>query len=67
MVSPGLVETEASGDRPQQLRDRIAASTPLGRIAAAEDAAKAIAMYVSDDSQFITGAYVPVNGGRNMD
>lgn len=67
VVSPGLVDTEASESMPQKLRDLIVTSTPIGRIAGAEDVAKAIAMYVSDDCQFITGAYVPVNGGRNMD
>lgn len=67
VISPGLVDTEASGHMPQELRDRIAASTLIRRIATAEDVAKAIAMYVSDDCQFITGAYVPVNGGVAME
>lgn len=66
VISPGLVDTEAISDQPQALRDQVAAFTPMGRIASAEDIAKAIAMYVSDDCQFITGAYVPVNGGVAM-
>lgn len=67
VISPGLVDTEAIADQPVQSRERIASLTPLGRIANPEDVARAIAMYVSDDCQFITGVYVPVNGGIAMD
>ncbi|MGO4731129.1 SDR family NAD(P)-dependent oxidoreductase [Paenibacillus sp. JNUCC-31] len=66
VISPGLVDTEASANQPQQFRDQLAEMTPVGRIASAEDVAKAIAMYVSDDCQFITGVYVPVDGGITM-
>lgn len=67
VVAPGLVDTEATADMPPQLRERAATLTPLGRIASAQDVAGAIAMYVGDDARFITGAYVPVNGGNSMD
>jgi len=66
VISPGLVDTEASSDQPQAFRDTIASLTPMKRIASAEDIAKAIAMYADDDCQFITGAYIPVNGGIDM-
>lgn len=52
--------------QPPQLRERIKPLTPIGRVAGPEDVARAIAMYVSDDCQFITGAYIPVNGGMSM-
>ncbi len=67
VISPGMVDTEATEHMPKRLLDSIAESTPVGRIASAEDAAKAIAMFVGDDCQFITGAYVPVNGGIAME
>ena len=67
VISPGLVDTEATADMPQQRRESAAALTPLGRIAGARDVAGAIAMVVGDDARFITGAYVPVNGGNAMD
>ena len=41
--------------------------TPLGRIAQPEDIARAIAFLASDDSGFITGTYMPVNGGISME
>ncbi len=67
VISPGLVDTEATAGVSPQLRERAATLTPLGRIASAQDVAGAIAMVVGDDARFITGAYVPVNGGNAMD
>jgi 3-oxoacyl-[acyl-carrier protein] reductase len=40
--------------------------TPLGRVAEAEDVAGAILMMVSDGTRFVTGAFLPVNGGSQM-
>lgn len=66
VISPGAVETEASKDQVEQFRAAITALTPLKRVAQPEDIAKAIALYVSEQSGFITGSYVPVNGGKDM-
>lgn len=46
---------------------RTAALTPLGHVATTDDVARAIAMYCSDDVGFVTGTYLPVNGGASMD
>jgi 3-oxoacyl-[acyl-carrier protein] reductase len=46
---------------------RQAEETALGRLASAEDVARAIAFYAGDDSEFITGTTAPVNGGMAMD
>ncbi|CAB1130239.1 Short-chain dehydrogenase [Candidatus Hydrogenisulfobacillus filiaventi] len=68
IISPGLVETEASAAvQTPESRARIAAATPLGRIATPEDVARAVRLYVGDDCGFITGSYVPVSGGASMD
>lgn len=67
VIAPGLVDTEATADQPAEFREQMASLTPIGRIANPEDVARAIAMYVSDDCQFIMGSYVPVNGGIAMD
>jgi 3-oxoacyl-[acyl-carrier protein] reductase len=45
---------------PQTIKDQI----PLGRIGEPEDIAKAALFLVSDDSSFITGAALPVDGGE---
>jgi 3-oxoacyl-[acyl-carrier protein] reductase len=67
VVSPSMVETELSAMIPAEHRQRLAAMTPLGRIAQPEDIARVIAFFASDDSGFMTGAYAPVNGGLTMD
>jgi 3-oxoacyl-[acyl-carrier protein] reductase len=62
-----MVHTEATAFQPQNFLDRVAAMTPLGRIAEPDDVARAIVMYASRDSGFITGTYIPVNGGSSME
>jgi len=64
-VAPGLVETgihAAAGDpqRPQ----RLASGIPLGRAAKAEEIAAAVVWLLSPAAAYITGAILPVSGGR---
>lgn len=65
VVGPGPVATPMSQgtiDDPERgawLRERI----PLGRPAAAQDIASVCAFLTSDQSSYMTGAYVPVDGG----
>jgi 3-oxoacyl-[acyl-carrier protein] reductase len=67
VVSPGMVDTQTAGMVSPQVKDRIVAMTPLGRIAQPEDVAGVVAFYASDESGFMTGTYAPVNGGLAMD
>jgi NAD(P)-dependent dehydrogenase (short-subunit alcohol dehydrogenase family) len=39
---------------------------PLGRVARADEVAGAVALLLGDDAGFITGATVPVDGGRSV-
>ena len=66
IVSPGM-ETDANAFLPDEFRQKIASMTPLGRIGNTEDVARVVAFFASDDSRFMTGTYVPVNGGILMD
>ncbi|UWG47745.1 Short-chain alcohol dehydrogenase [Halanaeroarchaeum sp. HSR-CO] len=67
VVAPGLVETDATADRVEEMREYISEQTPLGRVARPSDVARAIAAFASDDAQFVTGTYTPVNGGKDME
>jgi NAD(P)-dependent dehydrogenase (short-subunit alcohol dehydrogenase family) len=66
-VGPGYVETPMLTGRlaaaSASARDEIVGRHPMGRIAAPEEIADAVAYLVGDGSSFITGAYLPVDGG----
>ncbi|MDR2007271.1 MAG: SDR family oxidoreductase [Acidaminococcales bacterium] len=42
------------------------ASIPLGRLSTAEEQASVAVFLASDDSSYITGAVIDINGGRLM-
>lgn len=67
VVAPGLVETDATEERVDAVREQYTEQTPLGRVARPDDLARAIAAFVSDDARFVTGTYTPVNGGKDME
>jgi 3-oxoacyl-[acyl-carrier protein] reductase len=66
VVAPGLTATDATAGLPDQVKQYTARSTPLGRIGNPEDVAGAILMLASDQARFVTGTYLPVNGGAFM-
>jgi len=45
------------------VRTAVAAGTPLRRQGTSEEVARTVANLVSDDSSFITGANIDINGG----
>ncbi len=48
------------------LQDLVIESTPLGRIGEASEAAEAVLFLASDESNFITGQVLAVDGGRSL-
>ena len=48
------------------LRERMIAATPLGRIAGAEELAATVQFLASDASSFVTGQILSVDGGRSL-
>ncbi len=65
IVGPGVVDTPMSARSlaDPKGRARMMEKTPLGRPAPPEEIASVIAFLTSDGSSFMTGAYVPVDGG----
>jgi NAD(P)-dependent dehydrogenase (short-subunit alcohol dehydrogenase family) len=58
-------EMEDLGGDEEKLRKIFAAKHPMNRISTPEEQAHAILFLVSDDASFITGAILPVDGGRS--
>ncbi len=64
-VQPGLIDTDihAKAGMPDRV-DRMAPSVPMGRAGTADDVAHAVLWLLSDESAYVTGALIPVSGGR---
>jgi dihydroanticapsin dehydrogenase len=64
-VCPGIVETDMTKPFLESEVDRAmaVADHPIGRIGKPEDVAKAILYLVSEDSSWVTGAILPIDGG----
>ena len=60
-VCPGVVPTELNAGQPYV--QTTGAKTPMGRVATAAEIADAVLFLASDDSRFITGMDMPVDGG----
>lgn len=65
-VSPGYVDTEMTRAMPEEIREAIVASIPLKRAAHPNEVAHAVAFLCDDDTNYITGVNLPVNGGVYM-
>lgn len=68
-ISPGPTDTSAfnapgmSAEQIAQLKTRMSSAIPLGRLARVEEIAKAAVFLLSDDSSFVTGSEMFVDGG----
>lgn len=60
---PGPTNTPMMAGIPQAWSDAIIAGVPMGRMAEPDDIAKVAVFLASDDSGFVTGQNVAVNGG----
>jgi len=65
-VSPGYVDTNMVASVPVEIRDAIVRKIPVGRLARPEEIAWAVAFLAAEESGYITGANLPVNGGLFM-
>jgi len=65
-VAPGFIATDMTEALPEKVRQELAAQIPMERLGSAEDIANAVFFLASDNSAYITGQVVAVNGGMYM-
>lgn len=66
VVAPGFINTDMTAALPEDVAQRYQAQIPAGRFAEPQEVAKVVAWIASDDSSYITGAVIPVDGGLGM-
>ncbi|MFF4256835.1 SDR family NAD(P)-dependent oxidoreductase [Streptomyces sp. NPDC001663] len=62
-VHPGYIETEMTAAASPTFVEATVRETPLGRSGTVEDIVPLVVFLLSDESSFITGAEIPVDGG----
>jgi len=69
VVAPGPIETDFNGaairNNPQ-MKERLSAMSPLGRVGAADDIGGVVAFLCSEDAKWINGQRIEVSGGINV-
>lgn len=65
-VAPGFIETSMTDVLKDEIKEEIAKSIPLKRMGNAEDVAKVVKFLASEDSSYITGQVINVDGGMLM-
>ena len=68
-ISPGPIDTPMTrsmvqGESGQQLKNKLLSTMPLGRMGSPDEIAKAVLFLASDDSSFVTGIELFVDGGQ---
>ena len=64
-ILPGYVETPMTASAPPAFRTANIAQTPLGRTGTPEEVAPLVVYLISDESAFVSGAEIPVDGGQS--
>ena len=65
-ISPGYIATDMVMAIPQDVLDGIVAQIPVGRLGRPEEVARVVTFLADEQSGFITGANISINGGQWM-
>ncbi|MBN2527140.1 MAG: SDR family oxidoreductase [Deltaproteobacteria bacterium] len=63
-IAPGWIKTKSTKPAILEAQQKYAETVPMRRLGDAKDIANAVAFLASDLAAFITGAFIPVNGGN---
>ena len=65
-IAPGFVATDMTAVLPEEVKQKMMEQVPLKRMGTPDDVAKAVLFLASDESTYITGQVLPVDGGMFM-
>jgi 3-oxoacyl-(acyl-carrier-protein) reductase len=65
-VAPGFIDTDMVAAIPEHLLGDVIDRIPIGRLGQPEEVARAVTFLLDDDSSYITGTVIAVNGGLEM-
>jgi 3-oxoacyl-[acyl-carrier protein] reductase len=65
-VAPGFIKTDMTEALPQQAKDIALSLIPLKEMGTPQDIARCVAFLASDESSYITGQVISVDGGMHM-
>ena len=65
-IAPGYTDTAMVSTVPPDVLKRILKSVPAGRLATAAEIARGVVFLVADESAFINGITLSINGGKYM-
>jgi acetoacetyl-CoA reductase len=65
-ISPGYIATDIIMAIPTEVRNKIVAEIPIGRLGGTEEIAYLVSFLASKQASFITGANYAINGGQHM-
>jgi len=63
VIAPGAIDTDIIGNDSQEKRKQREIEIPMGRVGNPREIASVVSFLSSDDSSYITGAIIHVNGG----
>jgi len=62
-IAPGFIKTDMTEKLSDKIKEAVTANIPLGHFGEPEDIAKTVVFLASDDSRYITGQTINVDGG----
>ncbi|HOV26968.1 MAG TPA: 3-oxoacyl-[acyl-carrier-protein] reductase [Pseudobacteroides sp.] len=65
-VTPGLIQSDMTDVLPEEVKNNYLKNIPLGRFGTPEDVANVVAFLASEDSNYITGQVIDIDGGLVM-